>query len=85
MVAFPVPVLSVPFSSFSNNYNETNYVSQLVGANLTAVGSTLFGTAGLGYNGGNGVIFSINPDGSGLTICIRSAALTAMGKPPCRV
>jgi len=68
-VALPTPVLSVPFtniSGYTSNYSVG--ISQLIGANFTAVGSTLFGTAGLGYQGGPGVIFSMNPDGSDLTI-----------------
>jgi uncharacterized repeat protein (TIGR03803 family) len=68
-VALPTPVLSVPFSNITGyTANYSVGTSQIIGANLTAVGSTLFGTAGMGYSGGNGVIFSVNPDGTGLTI-----------------
>ncbi len=53
--------------SFSptNGPNSTNIDGAQPVAGLLAVGNTLFGTAGLGGNGGNGTVFSVNTSGSG--------------------
>jgi uncharacterized repeat protein (TIGR03803 family) len=63
-VAIAVPVVGVPFQTvytFGDFSNTGGYLR----ANLTAVGSTLFGTGEYGGSGGDGTIFSINADGSG--------------------